>query len=100
MFTYCGNNPVSRTDHSGDIWETIWDITTVLSSVLEVTANPTDPWAWAGLLGDVIDVVLPGVGGLGEAVDTAKSMYHVVDKVTTLLMPQRQCTVPQMQRTI
>ena len=22
-FAYCGNNPVSRTDHSGDAWETV-----------------------------------------------------------------------------
>ena len=44
----------------------------------EVVANPADPWAWAGLIGDVIDVALPCVGGLGEAVDAAKTTVRVV----------------------
>ena len=51
-----------------------------MSSAAEVVANPTDPWAWAGLIGDIVDVALPGIGGLGEAVDAAKTAYRVVDQ--------------------
>ena len=77
-FAYCGNNPVARVDYGGDVWETIWDIASLVSSVAEVVAKPTDPWAWAGLIGDVIDVALPGVGGLGEAVDATKTTVRVI----------------------
>lgn len=80
MFAYCGNNPVSRCDSNGYAWETIWDIASLVGSATEVAANPADPWAWAGLIGDIIDVALPCVGGLGEAVDAAKTAYRVVDK--------------------
>ena len=79
MFAYCGNNPVNRADDSGTFWETVWDIVSLATSVAEVAINPTDPWAWAGLAGDIVDVVLPCVGGVGEVVDTAKTAYRVVD---------------------
>ena len=81
MFAYCGNNPVNRADASGKLWETVWDIVSLATSVLEVVANPADPWAWAGLIGDVVDVVLPCVGGLGEVVDVAKTSVQVVEGV-------------------
>jgi len=80
LFAYCGNNPVTRNDAGGNAWETIFDIISLAGSVAEVVANPMDPWAWGGLIGDVVDVVVPFVGGLGEAVDVAKTVYHVVDK--------------------
>ena len=59
MFAYCGNDPINRIDAHGNAWETVWDVASLLISVGEVAANPTDPWAWAGLLGDVIDVAIP-----------------------------------------
>ena len=80
MFLYCSNNPSLRIDGCGYAWETIWDIISLAASVAEVVANPTDPWAWAGLVGDVVDVALPFVGGLGETVDAAKTAVRVVDK--------------------
>jgi len=80
LFAYCGNNPVTRNDAGGNAWETIFDIISLAGSVAGVVSNPMDPWAWGGLIGDVVDVVVPFVGGLGEAVDVAKTVYHVVDK--------------------
>jgi len=44
-----------------------------------------DPWAWAGLVGDVVDVAIPFVGGVGEAVDVAKTTYRVVDKTDDII---------------
>ena len=80
LYAYCGNNPTFRRDACGHAWETIWDIVSLGTSVAEVSANPVDPWAWAGLLGDVVDFVVPFVGGLGEAVDAVKTVTRVVDK--------------------
>ena len=80
LFVYCGNNPIVREDASGHAWETIWDIVSLGTSIAEVAANPVDPWAWAGLIGDVVDVAVPFVGGLGEAVDVVKTVSRVVDK--------------------
>lgn len=34
---------------------------------MEVVINPADPWAWAGLAGDALDLI-PFVTGLGEGV--------------------------------
>ena len=81
MFAYCGNNPVNRKDAGGYAWETIWDIVSLATSVVEVIVNPTDPWAWAGLAGDVVDVVIPFVGGIGETVDVVKTSARVVEGV-------------------
>ncbi len=80
LFAYCDNNPVHRVDVSGYAWETVFDIISLTASVAEVVANPVDPWAWAGLLGDVVDVAIPFVGGLGETVDAVKTVCRVVDK--------------------
>ena len=43
-----------------------------------VVANPTDPWAWAGLVGDAIDLI-PFVSGVGE---TTKAIKVTVGAVT------------------
>ena len=84
MFSYCNNSPITLKDQYGDTPETVFDIISLGSSVLDVVLNPTDPWAWAGLIGDAADVVIPFVGGIGEAVDTMRFANGVVqntDKV-------------------
>ena len=90
LFAYCENNPINRQDSSGYIWETVWDIASLVGSAADVAANPANPWAWASLIGDVIDVVLPCVGGLGEAVDAAKAVYRVVDKGDDIIDSAKQ----------
>lgn len=42
--------------------------------------NPTDPWAWAGLAGDLIDLI-PFVTGVGEAVKALGVVGDVADKI-------------------
>ena len=74
MFAYCGNNPVLREDVNGNYWETAFDLISLGVSVADVVANPANPWAWAGLAGDVIDVAVPFVGGVGEATRAAKML--------------------------
>lgn len=78
MFTYCGNNPVSRKDTNGEAFETAFDIVSLGFSIAEVVANPYDPWAWAGLAGDVADVAIPFVGGIGEATRALRAARKTV----------------------
>ena len=74
VFSYCKNNPIILCDTEGTAVETVWDIVSLCLSLAEVCANPTDVWAWAGLAGDVVDVIIPCVGGLGEATRAAKAL--------------------------
>ena len=80
MYAYCGNNPVNRHDDSGMFWDTIFDVVSLVVSVVDVIANPTDPWAWAGLIGDTIDLI-PFVSGVGETTRAIKTTSKIVDKV-------------------
>ena len=79
MFAYCGNNPVVRSDSDGDAWETVWDLVSLGLSIADVINNPDDFWAWAGLIGDLVDVAIPFVGGLGEATRAINVASDVVD---------------------
>ena len=71
------------------------------ASVVEVATRPYDPWAWLGLAGDLADVLIPFVGGIGEVTrvyraaslavevgdtvtDTAKVGWKVGDDITAL----------------
>ena len=77
MFAYCGNNPVSRADTSGFFWDTVFDVVSLVVSVVEVVQNPTDVGAWVGLVCDVVDVVVPVVTGLGETADAINSARKI-----------------------
>lgn len=67
MFAYCGNNPVSRKDEDGESFETVFDVISLTLSIADVANNPSSVWAWAGLIGDIVDVAVPFVSGVGEA---------------------------------
>ena len=67
LYAYCDNNPVGRKDGTGAVWETVFDVVSLGFSIAEVAANPYDPSAWAGVVGDAIDLI-PIVTGVGEAV--------------------------------
>ena len=80
MFAYCGNNPVTRNDSCGQFWDTVFDIISLGASIVEVCANPADPWAWAGLAGDAIDLI-PFVTGVGEITRAVKTVDKVADTI-------------------
>ena len=67
LYAYCDNNPIVRKDSTGAVWETVFDVVSLGFSIAEVAANPYDVGAWAGLVGDTIDLV-PFVTGVGETV--------------------------------
>ena len=79
MFAYCGNNPISRIDCGGNFWDTILDVVSLCSSISDVIDDPSDPLAWLGLAGDIIDVAVPLVCGAGEAIRAASKMYDIYD---------------------
>lgn len=78
---YCGNNPVIRADSLGHFWETIFDLASFGVSIVEVCVNPSDPWAWAGLIGDAIDLI-PFVTGFGEITRSVKTTVKITDDIS------------------
>ena len=83
MFAYCGNNPIARQDSNGEAFETAWDLASLGFSIGEVIANPYDPWAWIGLAGDTADVLIPFVGGIGEATRAVKVATQAAEMLDT-----------------
>lgn len=81
LFAYCNNNPVMYYDPSGHAVDTIFDVVSLATSLLDVCTNPLDPWAWAGLVGDVIDLGVPFLTGVGETVKASKTTVRVITKV-------------------
>ncbi|MBQ4560127.1 MAG: RHS repeat-associated core domain-containing protein [Tyzzerella sp.] len=84
LYAYCDNNPIVRVDRSGQFWESAFDVISLGASIVEVCVNPTDIWAWAGLVGDAVDLV-PFVTGVGEVTRTVKTTVKVTDKATDVL---------------
>ena len=82
MFAYCGNNPVERTDADGEFWDIIFDVVSVVTSVVDVIQNPDDPLAWAGLVGDIVDVAVPFVTGVGETVKAVSIVANTADTIS------------------
>lgn len=46
--------------------------------------NPTDIWAWAGLVGDAVDLI-PFVTGVGEVTRAVKTTVKITNKATDVL---------------
>ena len=88
LYVYCDNNPAVRRDLQGYFWETLFDIVSLGTSVVEVCVNPGDPWNWAGLIGDAIDII-PFVTGAGEAIRAVKTANKVADKTTAVIKIQK-----------
>ncbi|MBR2970529.1 MAG: hypothetical protein IKC48_01890, partial [Clostridia bacterium] len=80
MFAYCGNNPVMYTDSTGQWIETVFDLFSLGASVVEIVINPANPWAWAGLIGDAVDL-LPFVTGVGEGIRATKMVKYADDVI-------------------
>ncbi len=83
LYAYCDNNPIMRVDNGGEFWETIFDIVSLGMSVVEVVAKPYDPWAWAGLVGDAVDLI-PFVTGVGEVTRGLNTARKIADKADDL----------------
>ena len=69
-----------RRDDGGEFWDTVFDVASLVLSVVDVVANPEDPLAWIGLVGDAIDLV-PFVTGVGETVRVVSTVIDIADAV-------------------
>ena len=65
-------------------WDTFFDVVSLATSIVDVIQNPSDPWAWAGLIGDAVDVLVPFVSGVGETTKALKVANKVDDVVDTV----------------
>ena len=83
LFAYCDNNPVVRYDTGGEFWDTLFDVVSLVTSVVDVIKNPSDPMAWVGLAADVVSLALPGVTGGSAVVKAVSKADDVVDTVKT-----------------
>ena len=84
LYAYCDNNPVVRIDSDGKFWDTLFDVVSLVVSVVDVITNPTDPMAWAGLAADTLSLVVPGLTGGGSVVRAMTKADDVVDAVKTI----------------
>ena len=89
LYAYCDNNPVMRVDYDGMFWGTVFDVISLVFSVVDVIEDPSDPWAWAGLVGDAVDLV-PFVSGVGEVTRAVNSGRKLSDKSEDALAVARK----------
>ena len=83
MYTYCSNSPIVYKDPSGNFLDTVFDIISIVASVVDVIKEPSDPLNWLGLAGDVVDLI-PFVTCVGETVRAVKIVDNVVDAADTV----------------
>lgn len=88
LFAYCDNNPVIRVDNGGQFWESVFDIVSLGFSIYDVIRNPKEVGSWAGLVGDVIDLI-PFVTGVGEVVRATKITSKIADSFGNLSKAQK-----------
>ena len=62
MFAYCGNNPVSRADNSGEFWGTAIVISSLVAGVISAVADAVIQAATTGEV-DVGQVLIAGAAG-------------------------------------
>ena len=89
LFAYCDNNPISRIDVGGEFWESAFDVVSLGASIVEVAINPSDIWSWAGLVGDVVDLI-PFVTGVGEVTRAVKTTVKIVDDANEVASTARK----------
>ena len=88
LYLYCDNNPITRDDSKGHVWETVFDVVSLGASIMETVTNPRNAWNWVGLAGDVIDLV-PFVTGVGETTRALKTIGKITN-LESFTMPVKQ----------
>ena len=96
LFAYCDNNPITRADQGGHFW---WDLVSLAQSIYEVIKDPTDPWNWVGLAGDVLDLA-PGVTGVGEVTRSVRVIQKADDVVDASKVVSKADNVVEAARKI
>ena len=89
-----------RRDDGGEFWDTFFDVVSLAMSVVDVIANPSDAWAWAGLAGDTVDVLVPFLSGVGEATDAMRIADKAEDIVDAIDDVYDSARVAEASKTI
>lgn len=68
LYAYVGNDPLNKTDPSGQIIDTIADIAFIVADVADIAASGLSVESGAALAADVAGALVPGATGGGAAV--------------------------------
>ena len=68
VYTYVGNDPLSKTDPTGKIIDTILDVAFIVSDVAEIASSGATATNVAALGADIVGALIPGATGLGAGV--------------------------------
>jgi len=79
MFAYCGNSPIAHEDSCGKYVESALDVASLVADVVDIVANPANPFAWISLAADVASLILPGVTGGGSIVRVVAKSDKLLD---------------------
>ena len=79
-YSYTNNNPVTRTDSSGHIIDTIVDVAFIACDVYDIAKNGYTADRGLALAADVAGALIPGVTGAGAAVRAAKATAQAVNR--------------------
>ncbi len=78
LYAYCANNPIVYEDSSGQALDMVFDIVSCVLSVAEFIDEPS-LLGFLGVMGDIADIALPMVGGIGETVRSLKTADKIAD---------------------
>ena len=88
MFAYCGNNPISRVDSNGDVFDTILDVVFIGYDIYKLIANKGyKKWRnWAALGADIAMAAIPFASGAGQIIRTPDIVKGItsLSKVTVI----------------
>ena len=83
VFAYCGNNPVVSEDETGHFWDTVFDVVSIVVSIIDVVKHPKKLTSWLGLALDIGCAVVPFATGGGTAIRAASKADDAIDAVKT-----------------
>ena len=90
-FNYCGNNPINIVDPDGKIWETAWDVASLITGVKSFISNVKQGKVGAavldgiGIATDALAVALPAIpGGVGAGIKAIRAGDKAADVIKTV----------------
>lgn len=90
-YSYCGGDPINRTDKTGEFFDVIWDIANVAMDVTSAIDNFSNGNVVSGLIdvgaciADVGAAIVPCVpGGVGAALKASRAADKVLDATKAL----------------